>query len=821
MIIYSDPSLTGHDPQLTSPDKYERQILLHDMEALQSYSVSWPVGTLFATIREKFEFELAPSDATDYHLMTEAGLRLYHLTDPAGHWYMDAIGAAGDGVTDDQEIWRTALLHCPDNAKLTFIPGKTYLISAGNDFQNDLRTENMSAAKNLHIVAHGAILRLAPFTGTELLHILHNPGAANAGTGIAGDTWSNDPWEFTWEGGTIDGNGQNQNFRHASTLRDGSGSVAPALAGNPQAEAAGAASAAVFGPGGAWEINPASVSITSGPLGALIRCFGASRMTVRDLTLRNLAADGIVAINTTGSVRFSNCQALDCLPTNDQYVITYVNGGDAPGSQLTAFKVDKPRSRALLGMSAGGVQPAPGDTVVGLTSGCRAKVSSISGQEARLFDVEGREPFLVGEELEIEGVSTDTQVQHFRLVSAVKATWDGCYGANGNILLGFVDTSAAQYGSVANVENCYAIDQGTCAARFEHVHTLNINNTVVRCSHLCADGTRTLHYGSQSGINIGGGCAFVKLSNLSLYNARINGTDLGQRDWEGNNITIEVTDTDPILNPSTGSAAQINAIEASRGRLTNIRIRSVLPVSGIYPIDNAITFNRGEVSAFEIDGCQNGLVRVERGSGPGAIRNAQNTAITAALATDAWPVVFQNIDIEDCALGIAVSASSGASDARLALRFRRIQSNCIACASSNLPLMVLDGCLFQDWGLDASLTDAERCAIGGDADGLKVTYLQMDSCTFHKIGANCSNYRFITQNGTEHLRERNTMFVPRNGVFLTDVNGATTDGSDQLFVYDLTTQTGVIPNNSTHSIAVAGPDGVPYYVPAFSSPWSS
>lgn len=820
MIIYSDPSIASTDPQLSSPDKYERQVILHDMEALQSYSVPWPVGTLFATIREKFEFELAPPDAEDYHLLTAAGLRLYHLPDPAGHWYMDAIGAAGDGISDDQAVWQTALLRCPANAKLTFTQGRTYLISGRTSFTNDFRNADLPKARNFHIEAYGATIRLGDFTGTELAHFYHNPGAGGAGSGLAGDSWNNDLWEFVWEGGTIDGNGQNQHFRHCAELRDGSGVVVSSYAALPGAQEAAQATAQVFGPGGFWEINPAAVSIDTGYIGPLILCYGLDRMTVRDVTLRNLATDGFVAANAQGTVRFENCRAINCLPTNDQFVINYVADGRAPGSQLTAFKVDKPRSRAVLELTPGDVLPVPGDKIIGLSSGCTASVSSVSGNRLELYNIYGIEEFHSGEALKINWTNSTTTVVAYRLVSTLNATWDGCYGEVGNTLLGYIETSGPQVGCVANVENCYGIDQGTTAARFEHTHTIQISGFSTRCSHLSSDPLKVLPYSSQTGVNVGGSSALVKISNLSCHNSRINGENAAQKNWEMSNVTILINDTDPVFNPVTGGPSTVTGLVASSGHVSNLRISSERTIHGDYPISTAVNFNGGDVYGFIIEGCRTGLAYVERASGPGRISNATEIAISKPLLTQGRSIVLEGFEVEDCRRGVEFNVLSNGCDVRVSLRFRRIAENCVISTDSDMPLLVLDGCLFQDFGLDTSLDDELRAAIGGEG-GAQANMLVLDNCVFQKIDPDCAPYRLVAQNGIDHVRERDSIFLPAGETFLTQVSGADTANLDPLHTFALGTNTAPLPEASTHQVRIAGPDGTAYFLPAFATPWTS
>ena len=226
------------------------------------------------------------------------------------------------------------------------------------------------------------------------------------------------------------------------------------------AQEAAQATAQVFGPGGFWEINPAAVSIDTGYIGLLILCYGLDRMTVRDVTLRNLATDGFVAANAQGTFRFENCRAINCLPTNDQFVINYVADGRAPGSQLTAFKVDKPRSHAVLELPPGDVLPVPGDKIIGLSSSCTASVSSVSGNRLELYNIYGIEEFHSGEALKINWTNSTTTVVAYRLVSTLNATWDGCYGEVGNLSYhnSRINSENAAPEKLGNVE-CHHPDQ--------------------------------------------------------------------------------------------------------------------------------------------------------------------------------------------------------------------------------------------------------------------------------------------------------------------------------------------------------------------------
>lgn len=66
-------------------------------------------GSIWRTRSEGFSYEEAPSSATDHHVTTAGGVKLYVLAGADGYASTLAFGALGDGVTDDSGAIETAI----------------------------------------------------------------------------------------------------------------------------------------------------------------------------------------------------------------------------------------------------------------------------------------------------------------------------------------------------------------------------------------------------------------------------------------------------------------------------------------------------------------------------------------------------------------------------------------------------------------------------------------------------------------------------------------------------------------------------------------
>ena len=86
------------------------------------------VGARIITLTEGFPYEVAASTATDHHLTTAGGVKLYVLPVNGEAYYLAAFGIANDGITDDFAKVRLACDACRDNnvASLILPPGYIY-----------------------------------------------------------------------------------------------------------------------------------------------------------------------------------------------------------------------------------------------------------------------------------------------------------------------------------------------------------------------------------------------------------------------------------------------------------------------------------------------------------------------------------------------------------------------------------------------------------------------------------------------------------------------------------------------------------------------
>ena len=89
-------------------------------------------GDKIATRTEGFSYEVAASGASDHHVTTAGGVKLYVLRASNGAYSVLAFGAIGDGVTDDTAAIQKAIDHCFTKAATLHVPGGPYLITTIN-----------------------------------------------------------------------------------------------------------------------------------------------------------------------------------------------------------------------------------------------------------------------------------------------------------------------------------------------------------------------------------------------------------------------------------------------------------------------------------------------------------------------------------------------------------------------------------------------------------------------------------------------------------------------------------------------------------------
>jgi hypothetical protein len=84
-------------------------------------------GDILRTLAEGFAYEVAASGATDQHVTTAGGVKLYALPSEDGVVNIKAVGAVGDGVADESAAYLAASAACGLGGTIYFPPG-TYLI---------------------------------------------------------------------------------------------------------------------------------------------------------------------------------------------------------------------------------------------------------------------------------------------------------------------------------------------------------------------------------------------------------------------------------------------------------------------------------------------------------------------------------------------------------------------------------------------------------------------------------------------------------------------------------------------------------------------
>jgi hypothetical protein len=93
-------------------------------------------GNIIQTRAEGFSYQVAASDATDHHLSTAGGVKLYVL--PSGEGYnVKAFGATGDGVTNDAAAVQAAIDAAtptsgatPETGRVVYFPTGVYVINS-------------------------------------------------------------------------------------------------------------------------------------------------------------------------------------------------------------------------------------------------------------------------------------------------------------------------------------------------------------------------------------------------------------------------------------------------------------------------------------------------------------------------------------------------------------------------------------------------------------------------------------------------------------------------------------------------------------------
>lgn len=100
-------------------------------------------GQYISTEKESFSYQVADPEATDHHLITAGGVKLYVQTDPKGRLNVKSLGAVGDGNTDDT----VALQAAANTGSPLLVPDGTYRVTDSIVFPGDMHMEFEDDAK--------------------------------------------------------------------------------------------------------------------------------------------------------------------------------------------------------------------------------------------------------------------------------------------------------------------------------------------------------------------------------------------------------------------------------------------------------------------------------------------------------------------------------------------------------------------------------------------------------------------------------------------------------------------------------------------------
>ena len=138
LVIYS-PTGFGVIPfapvTFASSDRSVRDVSVLLADVTFTYSPSIPgtiqvfAGDTIKTLIENFSYEVAASGATDQHVTTAGGVKLYVERTESGY-DAKAFGAVGDGVANDTAALQKAIDVVSDNGGTLSIPTGTYNVSA-------------------------------------------------------------------------------------------------------------------------------------------------------------------------------------------------------------------------------------------------------------------------------------------------------------------------------------------------------------------------------------------------------------------------------------------------------------------------------------------------------------------------------------------------------------------------------------------------------------------------------------------------------------------------------------------------------------------
>jgi hypothetical protein len=105
-------------------------------------------GSYVRTRAEGFSYRVAASGATDHHVATAGGVKLY-VVPSEGNANVKAFGAVGDGATDDSVAMTACANYCATNGVAMYVPAGTYIVTY------NAINPTMTSGKNFTIFGDG------------------------------------------------------------------------------------------------------------------------------------------------------------------------------------------------------------------------------------------------------------------------------------------------------------------------------------------------------------------------------------------------------------------------------------------------------------------------------------------------------------------------------------------------------------------------------------------------------------------------------------------------------------------------------------------
>jgi len=751
-------------------------------------------------------YSVEGSGISDGYINHQAGNKVLRLLPVNGKVSLMQAGAVGDGVSDDRDNIEALFNHAPAEAELVFDGGKTFLTSTIIIIDN-------SAARDFNISAYGSKIKKKDFTGSAFLRVAYNPSGL-----IRQNLWMNENWNFVWRGGEIDANGYNQNFREAAHLREGTGDLDLTRFDTSEKQAQAliyqGLQKDVFGVAGtAFKIHDDAGNIPHGNGNdwELVRIEGCSNVTVRDVIVRNRHEEGFNCRACT-TITFDNCQDYNAIPTNDQFQIYFVGGGNfTRGQQHFAWRTLYCTTTARIrvtdasGMSVGDKVV---DHILG-SNGTAGIIHAINGNELELYQVEWGDGFTNGNALSVNGITTSSKVISQQVVSFPVMNVSNCTAFTGNSGIGFMDIDSTALFSTLNVVNYSSVDMCLISIRTEHVHFLNVTNSNFLMSNANSDPTDRLFYKDNAAIEQGAATRVTNLKGLTFTNCGISGSNESrQRTQIVSDCSVDYVNGTAKIDPVTGGIWTANAIVARYGDVSNIRINSrKYDGTDIFMLRTAIYCHRGQVRDVQINGAGNGIEAAEWVSDC-KIENVTGYGISELwLENGTRPANISNVSFTLCGNGILIPDSGVSGDystcAKISdCQFRDIKKGCIVSSGPDVFIDVSD-CIFMDWGLDATVANDYAACFSSvlNGGGFQARELYLKNNHFRKTKENSRTYLGVFNGLNEVFVEMGSLYYPKDVNFPRWNEGSELSVSDNLFMERTIDDTGVAVQDASGSFS--------------------